>query len=47
MNEDKSENAEKIYRENLDNAYVKVRVKDGKMVLVGVYINDILIDSID
>lgn len=47
MNEDKSENAEKIYRENIDNTYVKVRVKDGKMVLVGVYINDTLIDSID
>ena len=47
MNENKSEKAEKIYRENIDNAYVKVRVKNGKMVLVGVYINDKLIDSMD
>lgn len=47
MNENKSEKAEKIYRDNIDNAYVKVRVKDGKMVLVGVYINGKLIDSID
>ena len=47
MNENKSEKAEQIYRDNIENAYVKVRVKDGKMVLVGVYINDKLIDSID
>lgn len=45
MNENKSELAEDIYRENIDNAYVKVRVKDGKMVIVGVYINGTLIDS--
>ena len=25
----------------------EVRVKNGKMVVVGVYVNDILIDSID
>ena len=47
MNEDKVERAEEVYRENIDDAYVKVRVKDGKMVIVGVYINGILIDSIN
>ena len=47
MNENKSISAEQIYRDNIDSTYVKVRVKDGKMVIVGVYVNDILIDSID
>lgn len=47
MNENKSLSAEQIYRENIDDTYVKVRVKNGKMVIVGVYVNDILIDSID
>ena len=47
MNEHKSLDAEKIYDENVDNTYVKVRVKDGLMVIVGVYVNDILIDTID
>ena len=47
MNENKSEKAEQLYRENLDNIYVKVRVKNGKMVLVGVYVNNVLIDSVD
>lgn len=46
INEDKALDAEKIYRENLDNTYVKVRVKEGQMVIVGVYINDKLIDSL-
>ncbi len=47
MNENKSYHAEKIYGENIDNTYVKVRVKNGKMVIVGVYVNDILIDTIE
>lgn len=47
MNENKSLSAEQIYRENIDSTYVKVRVNNGKMVIVGVYVNDILIDSID
>ena len=47
MNENKSLNAEQIYRDNIDNTYVKVRVKNGKMVIVGVYVNNILIDTID
>lgn len=47
MNENKSIVAEQIYRDNIDSTYVKVRVKNGKMVIVGVYVNDILIDSID
>ena len=47
MNENKSISAEQIYRDNIDSTYVKVRVKNGKMVIVGVYVNDILIDSID
>ncbi len=47
MNEKKSYNAELVYNQNIENTYVKVRVKDGKMVIVGVYVNDILIDSID
>lgn len=47
MNENKSEMSEKIYRDNIDNAYVKVRVKNGKMVIIGVYVDNILIDSID
>ena len=46
-NENKSLDAEKIYDENVDNTYVKVRVKDGVMVIVGVYVNDVLIDTID
>ena len=47
MNENKSLNAEQTYRDNIDNTYVKVRVKNGKMVIVGVYVNNVLIDSID
>ena len=47
MNENKSLSAEQVYRDNIDSTYVKVRVKNGKMVIVGVYVNDILIDSID
>ena len=47
MNENKSLDAEKIYEENVDNTYIKVRVKDGKMVIVGVYVDDVLIDSIE
>ena len=47
MNENKSANAEKVYRDNIDNAYVKVRIKNGEMVIVGVYINNVLIDTID
>ncbi len=47
MNENKSLRAESLYRENINNTYVKVRVKDGKMVIVGVYVNNILIDTID
>lgn len=47
MNENKSLNAEKIYDENMENTYVKVRVKNGKMVIVGVYVDDVLIDSIE
>ena len=47
MNENKSLDAEKVYDQNIDNTYVKVRVKDGKMVIVGVFVNDTLIDTID
>ena len=47
MNENKSLDAEKIYDKNIDSTYVKVRVKDGLMVIVGVYVNDVLIDTID
>ena len=47
MNEEKSLTAEKTYRDNIDSTYVKVRVKNGKMVIVGVYVNDVLIDTID
>ena len=47
MNEKKSLSAEGTYRKNIDNTYVKVRVKNGKMVIVGVYVNDVLIDTID
>lgn len=47
MNENKSLAAEKHLNDNIDNAYVKVRVKNGKMVLVGIYVNNILIDTID
>lgn len=47
MNENKSLKAEQIYEENIDNTYVKVRVKNGKMVIVGVYVNNVLIDTID
>lgn len=47
MNENKSITAEQIYRDNINNTYVKVRVKNGKMVIVGVYVNNVLIDSID
>ena len=45
-NEDKSEEAEKLYEENIDDTYVKVRVHKGNMVIVGVYIGDNLIDNI-
>ena len=47
MNEDKSLDAERYLNDNIDNAYVKVRVKNGKMVIVGVYVNNMLIDTID
>lgn len=47
MNENKSLLAEEIYNDNIDNTYVKVRVKDGQMVIVGIYVNDVLIDSIN
>lgn len=47
MNENKSLVAEQTYRDNIDSTYVKVRVKNGKMIIVGVYVNDVLIDSID
>lgn len=47
MNENNSEIAEKVYRDNIDSTYVKVRVKDGNMVIIGVYVDDILIDSIE
>lgn len=47
MNENKSKMAEEIYNENIDNTYIKVRVKNGKMVIVGVYVDDVLIDTID
>ncbi|MBQ6860760.1 MAG: GDYXXLXY domain-containing protein [Clostridia bacterium] len=47
MNENKSLDAEKVYDENIDNTYVKVRVKNGKMVIVGVFVDDVLIDTID
>lgn len=47
MNENKSLDAEKVYDENIDSTYVKVRVKDGLMVIVGVYVDDILIDTIE
>ena len=47
MNENKSLVAEEIYNENIDNTYIKVRVKNGKMVIVGVYVDDKLIDTIE
>ncbi len=47
MNEKKSLRAETIYQENIENAYVKIRVKDGKMVILGIYVNGILIDTIE
>lgn len=47
MNEEKSLKAENHLNDNIDNAYVKVRVKNGKMVIVGIYINNVLIDTID
>ena len=47
MNENKSLDAEEIYEDNIENTYVKVRVKDGQMVIVGVYVNDVLIDTIE
>lgn len=47
MNENKSLDAEEIYEENMEDTYVKVRVKDGQMVIVGVYVNDVLIDTIE
>ncbi len=46
MNENKSLSAEELYNKNIENTYVKVRVYKGKMVIVGVYVNDQLIDSI-
>ncbi len=46
MNENKSLAAEKYLNDNIENAYVKVRVKNGKMVLVGIYVNNMLIDTI-
>ena len=47
MNENKSLDAEEIYRENIENTYIKVRVKNGKMVIIGVYVDDKLIDTIE
>ena len=47
MNENKSLAAEKYLNDNIENAYVKVRVKNGKMVLAGIYVNNMLIDTID
>ncbi len=47
MNENKSLKAEDYLNDNIDNAYVKVRVKNGKMVIVGLYVNNMLIDTID
>ena len=47
MNENKSLEAEKYLNNNINNAHVKVRVKNGKMVIVGVYVNNVLIDTID
>jgi len=47
MNERKSLRAEEVFMGNLDNASVKVRVKNGRMVIVGVYVNGVLIDTID
>ncbi len=47
MNEDKSQLAEDLYAQNINNTYVKVRVKNGTMVIVGVYIGDVLIDTMD
>lgn len=44
MNENKSSEAEKIYEDNVEDAYVKVRVKNGNMIITGVYVNDKLID---
>lgn len=46
MNENKSLSAEKIIRENSGNAYVKVKVHRGKMIITGLYVNDKLIDEI-
>ncbi len=46
MNENKSLAAENLYNENIESAYVKVKVKNGKMIIVGLYINDILIDEL-
>ena len=45
MNENKSLDAEKVYNENMEDTYVKVKVKDGQMVIIGVYVNDVLIDT--
>ena len=47
MNEKRTLKAEQIYQKNNDNVYIKVRVKNGKMVIVGVYMNGILIDTIE
>ncbi len=47
MNEKKSTLAEEVYNENIDNSYVKVKVKNGVMVIVGIYVNDVLIDTIE
>ncbi|MDD2627597.1 MAG: GDYXXLXY domain-containing protein [Clostridia bacterium] len=47
MNEKKSLRAEAIYQENIENSYVKVRVKDGKMLILGIYVNGMLIDTIE
>lgn len=45
MNEKKSKMAEEILNKNIKNAYVKVSVKNGKMNVIGLYINGILIDE--
>jgi uncharacterized membrane-anchored protein len=47
MNENQSLDAEEVYNENTEYTYVKVKVKDGQMVIVGVYVNDVLIDTIE
>ena len=47
MNEEKSYGAEKIYDDNIEATCVKVRVKDGNMTIVGIYVDDVLIDLME